>query len=79
MQHRFDQKLDLTKIAAPLNLLRARSAITAMLPGKSLYIIASGGTAKRDFQAFSKVAECPILEEAEEDMQYHCILSKPSS
>jgi len=65
----FDKELDARGLNCPLPILRAKKALTDMLSGQVLKIVATDPGSVKDFAAFAKQTGNPLLssETAEKD------------
>ena len=61
----FDRELDATGLNCPLPILRAKKALGDMERGQILKIIATDQGSVKDFEAFSKQTNNPLLSSAE--------------
>jgi tRNA 2-thiouridine synthesizing protein A len=72
----FDRELDATGLNCPLPILRAKKALGDMERGQVLKIIATDQGSVKDFEAFSKQTNNPLLSSAEEAGKYVFMLQK---
>jgi len=57
----FDKELDARGLNCPLPILRTKKALTDMLPGQVLRVLATDPGSVKDFAAFSKQTGNPLL------------------
>ena len=72
----FDRELDATGLNCPLPILRAKKALGDMERGQILKIIATDQGSVKDFEAFSKQTNNPLLSSAEESGKFIFMLQK---
>lgn len=72
----FDKELDASDLNCPLPVLKARKALSDMVAGEKLHLIATDLGAKQDIPAFSKMTGNPLLESSESEGKLHFILEK---
>jgi len=72
----FDRELDATGLNCPLPILRAKKALGDMERGQVLKIIATDQGSVKDFEAFSKQTNNPLLSSAEEGGKFVFMLQK---
>lgn len=72
----FDRELDATGLNCPLPILRAKKALGDMERGQILKIIATDQGSVKDFEAFSKQTNTPLLSSAEEAGKFVFMLQK---
>ena len=72
----FDRELDATGLNCPLPILRAKKALGDMERGQILKIIATDQGSVKDFEAFSKQTNNPLLSSAEEGGKFVFMLQK---
>ena len=72
----FDRELDATGLNCPLPILRAKKALSDMERGEVLKIIATDQGSVKDFEAFSKQTNNPLLSSAEEGGKFIFMLQK---
>ena len=72
----FDRELDATGLNCPLPILRAKKALGDMERGQVLKIIATDQGSVKDFEAFSKQTNNPLLSSAEEGGKFVFRLKK---
>ena len=64
-QMHFDKDLDARGLNCPLPILRAKKALTGMISGQVLRILATDPGSVKDFQAFARQTGNPLLAHAE--------------
>jgi tRNA 2-thiouridine synthesizing protein A len=69
-------QLDATGLICPLPVLRARKALTALLPGGLLEIRATDPAAPKDMAAFCAATGHTMLESTESDGIYRFLVRK---
>jgi tRNA 2-thiouridine synthesizing protein A len=72
----FDRELDATGLNCPLPILRAKKALSDMERGQVLKIIATDQGSVKDFEAFSKQTNNPLLSSGEEGGKFIFMLQK---
>ena len=72
----FDRELDASGLNCPLPILRARKALADMGRGQVLKIISTDQGSVKDFEAFSKQTNNPLLSSAEEGGKFVFLLQK---
>ena len=72
----FDRELDATGLNCPLPILRAKKTLGDMERGQVLKIIATDQGSVKDFEAFSKQTNNPLLSSAEEGGKFIFMLQK---
>ena len=72
----FDRELDATGLNCPLPILRAKKALGDMEQGQVLKIIATDQGSVKDFEAFSKQTNNPLLSSAEQGGKFIFLLRK---
>lgn len=59
----FDKELDARGLNCPLPILKAKKALTDMLSGQLLRVVATDAGSVRDFQAFAKQTGNELVEQ----------------
>jgi len=72
----FDQELDASGLNCPLPILRARKALGDMERGQVLKVISTDQGSIKDFEAFSKQTNHPLLSSGEEGGKFVFLLKK---
>ncbi len=72
----FDRELDATGLNCPLPILRAKKALGDMERGQVLKIIATDQGSVKDFEAFAKQTNNPLLSSVEEAGKFVFMLQK---
>ena len=72
----FDRELDASGLNCPLPILRARKALSDMSRGQVLRVIATDQGSVKDFEAFAKQTNNPLLSSAEEGGKFIFFLKK---
>jgi tRNA 2-thiouridine synthesizing protein A len=72
----FDRELDASGLNCPLPILRAKKALGDMARGQVLKIISTDQGSVKDFEAFSKQTNNPLLSSAEEGGKFIFMLRK---
>jgi tRNA 2-thiouridine synthesizing protein A len=67
---RFDRELDVKGLSCPLPILRTKKALSEMLSGQVLRVLATDPSAVKDFQAFARQTGNQLLESAEADQVF---------
>ena len=72
----FDRELDASGLNCPLPILRARKALSDMERGQTLRVISTDQGSVKDFEAFSKQTNNPLLSSSEEGGKFVFFLKK---
>ena len=72
----FDRDLDASGLNCPLPILRARKALGDMERGQVLKIISTDQGSVKDFDAFCKQTQNPLLSSGEDNGRYIFFLQK---
>lgn len=72
----FDRELDASGLNCPLPILRARKTLTDMEHGQILKVISTDQGSLKDFEAFSKQTNHPLLSSGEEGGKFVFLLKK---
>ncbi|MCG6891158.1 MAG: sulfurtransferase TusA family protein [Gammaproteobacteria bacterium] len=72
----FDQELDASGLNCPLPILRARKALGGMDPGQVLKIISTDQGSVKDFEAFAKQTNNPLLSSGEQGGKFVFLIKK---
>ena len=72
----YDHELDASGLNCPLPILRARKMLGDMKQGQTLLIIATDPGAVKDFEAFSKQTNNPLLSSSENNGKFNFIMKK---
>ena len=72
----FDKELDARGLNCPLPILRAKKALTDMMSGQVLKILATDPGSVKDFQAFSKQTGNPLLSSETADKDFIFFMKK---
>ena len=72
----FDRELDASGLNCPLPILRARKALGDMERGQTLRVISTDQGSVKDFEAFSKQTNNPLLSSSEEGGKFVFLLKK---
>ncbi len=72
----FDRELDASGLNCPLPILRARKALGGMARGQVLKVISTDQGSVKDFEAFCKQTNNPLLSSAEEGGKFIFFLKK---
>ena len=72
----FDRELDASGLNCPLPILRARKALSDMERGQVLKVISTDQGSVKDFEAFSKQTNNPLLSAGEEAGKFVFLLKK---
>ena len=71
-----DQTLDAKGLNCPLPILRAKKALQALQPGKTLEVIATDPGAVKDFQAFCRTTGNELVESTTEGNVFRFVLRR---
>jgi tRNA 2-thiouridine synthesizing protein A len=72
----FDRELDASGLNCPLPILRARKALSDMERGQTLRVISTDQGSVKDFEAFSKQTNNPLLSSSEERGKFVFLIKK---
>ena len=72
----FDRELDASGLNCPLPILRAKKALSDMEHGQVLKVISTDQGSVKDFEAFSKQTNNPLLSSDEEAGKFVFLLKK---
>jgi tRNA 2-thiouridine synthesizing protein A len=72
----FDRELDASGLNCPLPILRARKALGDMERGQVLRVISTDQGSLKDFEAFSKQTNNPLLSSGEEGGRFVFLIQK---
>jgi tRNA 2-thiouridine synthesizing protein A len=72
----YDHELDATGLNCPLPILRARKSLGEMKPGETLLIIGTDPGSVKDFEAFAKQTNNPLLSSTESDGTFRFVMKK---
>lgn len=72
----FDQELDASGLNCPLPILRARKALGGMTRGQVLKIISTDQGSVKDFEAFAKQTNNPLLSSGEQGGKFVFLIKK---
>jgi len=72
----FDKELDARGLNCPLPILRAKKALTDMLSGQVLKIVATDPGSVKDFAAFAKQTGNPLLSSGTADKDFIFFMKK---
>jgi tRNA 2-thiouridine synthesizing protein A len=72
----FDKELDARGLNCPLPILRTKKALTDMLPGQVLKVLATDPGSVKDFAAFSKQTGNPLLASEKAEAEFIFLMKK---
>lgn len=72
----FDREIDASGLNCPLPILRARKALMDMERGQVLRILSTDPGSVKDFEAFSKQTNNPLLSSGEEGGKFVFVMKK---
>lgn len=72
----YNRELDASGLNCPLPILRAKKALSDMERGQTLRIISTDPGSVKDFEAFSKQTNNPLLSSGEDGGKYIFVLKK---
>lgn len=72
----YNHELDATGLNCPLPILRARKMLGEMTKGQTLLIIATDPGSVKDFEAFSKQTNNPLLSSSEHNGKFNFVMKK---
>jgi TusA-related sulfurtransferase len=71
-----DVELDARGLNCPLPILKAKKALSGMLSGQTLRVVATDAGSVRDFQAFAKQTGNELLEQQTVDKEFFHVLRR---
>jgi len=71
-----DQQLDTKGLNCPLPILKAKKALVAMEPGKTLEVLSTDPGSIKDFAAFARTTGHEIVEQDEGDGVFRFVLKR---
>ncbi len=72
----FDKEVDARGLNCPLPILRTKKALTDMLSGQVLRIVATDPGAVKDFQAFAKQTGNALVDQSANDKEFTFFMQK---
>ena len=72
----FDKELDARGLNCPLPILRTKKALTDMLAGQVLKVLATDPGSVKDFAAFSRQTGNPLLSSEKADAEFVFFMKK---
>ncbi len=72
----FDKEVDARGLNCPLPILRTKKALTDMLSGQVLRILATDPGAVKDFQAFAKQTGNALVDQSANDKEFTFFMQK---
>ena len=72
----FDKELDARGLNCPLPILRTKKALTDMISGQVLMVMATDPGSVKDFQAFAKQTGNPLLASETADKEFIFFMKK---
>jgi tRNA 2-thiouridine synthesizing protein A len=72
----FDKELDARGLNCPLPILRTKKALSEMISGQVLRVVATDPGSVRDFEAFSRQTGNTLLESASADKDFIFLLRR---
>ena len=72
----FDREIDASGLNCPLPILRARKALSEMQRGQILRVISTDHGSLKDFEAFSRQTNNPLLSSGEEAGKFVFLIKK---
>ena len=72
----FDKEVDARGLNCPLTILRTKKALTDMLSGQVLRILATDPGAVKDFQAFAKQTGNALVDQSANDKEFTFFMQK---
>lgn len=72
----YDLELDASGLNCPLPILRARKMLGEMQKGQTLLIIATDPGSAKDFEAFSKQTNNPLVSSSENNGKFKFVMKK---
>lgn len=74
MEPQFDKEVDARGLSCPLPILRAKKALSEMVSGQVLQVLATDKNSLRDFEAFAKQTGNELLRQSTEgDLFVHVL------
>lgn len=71
-----DKEIDTRGLNCPLPILKAKKALSEMISGQTLKVVATDGGSLRDFQAFAKQTGNELLEQQTLGAEYIHVLRR---
>jgi TusA-related sulfurtransferase len=72
-------ELDARGMNCPLPLLKLKQSLNSMVAGQQVRVITTDAGSLRDFPAYSAIAGHTIIEQTEENGEFHFLIEKGSS
>ncbi len=72
----FDKEVDARGLNCPLPILRTKKALTDMLSGQVLRIVATDPGAVKDFQAFARQTGNALVDQSANDKEFTFFMQK---
>jgi tRNA 2-thiouridine synthesizing protein A len=72
----FDRELDVKGLHCPLPILRTKKALSEMVSGQVLRVMATDPGAVKDFQAFAKQTGNELLSSSESDQVFEFVFRR---
>ena len=72
----FDKELDARGLNCPLPILRAKKALTDMVSGQLLKVVATDPGSLRDFQAFARQTGNELVEQQQQGEEFIHVLRR---
>ena len=72
----FDQELDASGLNCPLPILRAKKTLGSMAHGQVLRVISTDQGSVKDFEAFAKQTNNPLLSSGEDSGKFIFLIKK---
>jgi tRNA 2-thiouridine synthesizing protein A len=71
-----DKDLDVRGLNCPLPILKAKKALSELVSGQTLRVVATDPGSVRDFSAFSKQTGHELLSQSQQDTEFTFVLKK---
>ena len=71
-----DKEIDTRGLNCPLPILKAKKALSDMVSGQTLKVVATDAGSMRDFQAFAKQTGNELLEQEQKGIEYIHVLRR---
>ncbi|MES2787038.1 MAG: sulfurtransferase TusA family protein [Pseudomonadota bacterium] len=75
-EQRIDREIDTRGLNCPLPILKAKKALTDMLSGQLLKVVATDSGSVRDFQAFARQTGNELVDQTTEGPEYIHVLRR---
>jgi TusA-related sulfurtransferase len=73
---KIDKEIDTRGLNCPLPILKAKKALSELISGQTLKVVATDAGSVRDFQAFAKQTGNELLDQQTEGVEYIHVLRR---